>query len=301
MKNKGTILKIFSTALIILCAVVILDLMMSVGDAHEIMTQYDSVKTTRTADSSMKTIFLKEYTRTTGDITLATTMGVNKDTANSWASGNSGDSGGGTNPTGNTDVTGTITSSDITAIAKSICASYTSGLPANAECYVAGSGTYAGTPYGTVTYNSKVLAPYSSSNVYNRCCNGLSSGILFLCGVETYNNGSRINGSWPYISCDDIWNKIGTQMQPTTFGELKVGDIICIYKNGNSNDVCHVETVVKIAGDDVYIASAGSSNGIWSCASQGYCRVKPASSALSDFYNSSTSSGWGGVKGVVRP
>jgi len=296
MKKKG-LWRVFSNLILILCAIIMINLLMGFGDSKSILKSYDNIKPDSSSGLQKNLQFIEGYTRLTGDVSLALNMGYDSSVINSWNNSANGEPGG----TGDTGVTGTITSSDITAIVKSICTSYTSGFTPNAKCYVAGPVSYARTPYGTVTFDNKALAPYNTNGVYNRCCNGLASGILFLCGVETYKNGSEINKRWPYISCDDIWDKIGTQMQPTKFGDLQVGDILCVYKKGNPNDVCHVETVVKIAGDDVYIASAGSSKGIWSCASEGYSRKKSASSALSDFYNSRTSSGWGGLKGVIRP
>lgn len=295
--NKQTVFKVFGYALIFLCAIVVLDLLMSAGDAQEVLKTYDSVQVDSTAGTSKKMLFLQDYTRISGDTTLAIARGVDVDTANSWANpespGNQNGEG------GNVDVEGSITSSDITAIAKAVCTSYVGSSSSTTDLYVGGAGgTLQNTPYSNVTYNSRVLVPYTGSNgYYYRCCNGLSSAILFLCNITTYNNGSNINGNWPYISCEDIYQKIGTQISATKFGDLKVGDIICV--KGSDGKTCHVETVVKIEGTNVYIASAGSSDGIRNTATNGYHRCKDASQDLDTFYSSSGS--WYGLRGVVRP
>lgn len=295
--DKSTVFKVFGYALIILCAIVLLELMISSGDAKEVYETYDSVKVDTTSGVSKKLMFLQEYTKMTGDTTLALSRGVDQDTANKWAQPDEGNGSGGNG----SEVVGTITDTDITAIAKAICTEYVGNAGSEVNVYVASNGgPLQSTPYGNVTYNSRVLAPYLTSNgYYNRCCNGLSSGILFHCGVTTYNNGSNISGSWPYISCEDIYQRVGTQINATTFGDLQVGDIICV-KN-SSGTTGHVETVVKIENNRVYIASAGSSNGIRDCAAQGYNRIKDPSDSLDAFYNQSSSRSWHGLRGVVRP
>lgn len=93
--DKSTIFKVFGCALIILCAIVLLELMISSGDAKEVYETYDSVKVDTTSGTSKKLMFLQEYTRISGDTTLAISRGIDKDTANSWAAGHDGESEGG--------------------------------------------------------------------------------------------------------------------------------------------------------------------------------------------------------------
>lgn len=83
--NKSTVFKVFGYALIILCAIVLLELMISSGDAREVYETYDSVKVESTAGTSKKLLFLQEYTKMTGDTTLAIARGVDQNTANKWA------------------------------------------------------------------------------------------------------------------------------------------------------------------------------------------------------------------------
>ena len=90
MKNSK-LLKVFEFALIGLCAIVLLDLLMSIGDASTVIRQYDSVKPDSTAGLSKKVQFLKEYTITTGDITLAVSMGMDESTAQQWVDDNNRD------------------------------------------------------------------------------------------------------------------------------------------------------------------------------------------------------------------
>lgn len=89
--KKNTIFKIFGYALIALCAIVLIDLLTTIGDASSVLKTYDSVKPSSTSGTSKKLQFLKEYTSTSGDITLAVALGVDEGTANKWASGDTGD------------------------------------------------------------------------------------------------------------------------------------------------------------------------------------------------------------------
>lgn len=85
--SKLKILKIFLTGLLIIAGVVLLYLVISAGEAKSVLLSYDSLKTENTSGFSRKVSFLETYTRSTGDITLATSLGVDKEQAEKWKNG----------------------------------------------------------------------------------------------------------------------------------------------------------------------------------------------------------------------
>lgn len=290
------ILKIFLIFTVIMVTITSVYLMIGAGNSSGIYDTYDSVRPDSRSGFDTKLYFVQAYTLITGDTTLAKLQGLSdEDIAamatgsadiNEIVNGNMASSG-----TGIISVTGELRSDDITAASRAVCQSYITNY--SSELYVSSSSDECALkPYGVVECNGRNLSPYiTDGNVYNRCCNGLSSGILFLCGISKYNDGSNISQSWPYISCPDIWNRVGTQYHFTTFGELEVGDIICF--SG------HVETVVKKDETNVYIANAGSTRAIVSTANNGYQHYHTYDTLLTSYYTSRN--GYGNMKGVVRP
>lgn len=296
---SGVILKAIASAII----GVLLFLMVSGGGTSaSIIKAYSSLSGTRNVNEiAKKYTFVAKYTYATGDISFAQAAGFTREeaevmqTSGTLESSNSGESSASVS-----NVPSSINTDDMREMAKLVCQSYLINGQAH---YVANSGTYASTPYPTITINGIDIPPYTSSSgtVYNRCCNGLSSALLRATGITTYRTGANISAGWPYISCTDILNKVGTVMHPTTFGDLRVGDIICVQSSSDANRVAHVETVVYIDDSGVYIASAGSSDNIALCANQGWSRKRNATDRLDEKYSNRMSSGWNGVKGVVRP
>lgn len=288
--NRPNLGKPLPILMILLLGMVMIFLVTGSGSIGDVFSQYNTLTNGGKAGITPQLQFLRVYTITTGDTSLALSAGLSQDEIdNLIENGHTGDdNGGGTNPPP------TITETDITGIAMMVAQQYT----VNGVGYYVndGSDSYARTSYNSVTYNGNTAPPYSSSGVYYRCCNGLSSAILKLLGITTYNDGSNISSSWPYISCVDIYNKVGTLVNVTTAGDLEVGDIICV--KGDGRVCCHVETVVKKDNQYVYIASAGSSNGITLTAQQGYQRKFEYSKNLNSFYNSGS---WDGLAGVKRP
>lgn len=271
-------------------------LMVDIGSAADVFKQYESIKPSSSSGYSKSLTFLKTYTQTTGDISLGKTIGMTDEQMQDIT----GDDHSPTSPddvSGDSNIPGNIDKNDLRSVAKAICSSYL----INGQAYYVSSSrdTNYDVAYGSVTVEGRTLSPYSNKGVYNRCCNGLSSGILFLCGINKYNDGSNISQGWPYISCEDIYRKVGTSVGVTTAGQLRVGDIICV--TGSKGTTGHVETVVYIDGGKVYVASAGSDKGILSTAQQGYQRVFDSTQVLDNYYNQGTSSHWYGVRGVKRP
>lgn len=250
------------------------------------------------SDIDKRLSFVTSYTRQTGDITFAMSVGLTKEEAETIAIGSStGDETGYDSGVGDIVVQGNITVDDLTDLAREICKMY---LIAGRAYYVSDRGNVnSDVSYGTLTYNDIEIPPYvGSDGSYYRCCNGLSSAILKGSEITTFRDGSSI--SYPYISCTDIYNKIGTVVNVDSFGDLKVGDIICV-DAGDHSRVCHVETVVLIDSSYVYIASAGNNDGILKTAQDGYTRKFEHGERLEDFYCPQVESTWGGLKGVVRP
>lgn len=293
--RKNSLLRVVMWSTCALLIVTLIYLMLDVGSAGDVFTSYENVKPTSKSNFSKKTIFLVSYVQSTGDLSVSYVAGMTKEEMQEFV-----DSGGAPAPNmpdvSNQEISGSINIDDLTEISKAICSSYLiNGTP----YYVSkGSHTNSRMPYGNVNAFGKTLSPYVLSGVYNRCCNGLSSGILFLCGVDKYNDGSSISAKWPYISCEDIYLKVGTRVNAVTAGDLRVGDIICV--TGSNGKTCHVETVVKVSDGNVYIASAGSEKGILATAKDGYQRVFNVSKNLNEFYTYAADS-WHGLRGVKRP
>lgn len=213
--------------------------------------------------------------------------------------GDTGDGSGGGGSGIGSNAPSSIDTDDMREMAKLICQSYLIG----GKAYYVSSESHANSSvsYGTVTINGIDVPPYKSGSTYYRCCNGLSSALLKACNITNYRDGSSINGSWPYISCTDISGKIGTPINATTGADLKVGDIICVQSSGDANRSSHVETVVYVDNDYVYIASAGGDDSIANTAARGWHRKIGKTESLAVRYSNSMSSGWDGVREVVRP
>lgn len=278
--------KVFSFIIAATFIVICIYLMIGSGSSMSILKSYDAVKPDSTSGFSKQLQFVESYTRVTQDTTLAQRLGISEEDAEAMANGETIRDQGDGDSSGPTTVTGTVTDTDITAIAKAICQSYlVEGVD---KIYSSKSTDPTSTvPYNDVTYNGKTVKPYIINNHYMRCCNGLCSSISVLLGV---NVGSS---SFRYISCDDFKTSYGTSVSfdnSSTFGILKCGDVICV--SG------HVETVVKVTDDKVYIASAGKTDSIKETADKGYCREFEKTKTLSSFY----SSYWpGGVLAIRRP
>lgn len=284
--------KIFRMLIIAVFAITIMYLLVDIGNAPKILNWYAGLSGDSTSSFTKKLQFLQEYTTTTGDLSVAKQMGYTDDDIAAWSpdTGNGGANG---------EQAPLPTSGDsLLDFAKIICSSYL----INGNAYYVSSTNDAnwGVSYDTINVNGISIQPYKlSGGVYCRCCNGLSSALLRLSGKTQFRDGSNIG--YMYIGCNDFWNKVGTVVpNVSTAGQLEVGDVLCVISTKHG-DIGHVETVVAKDNKYVYIASAGSSNGISSCASIGYQRKFEFSKDLNTYYSTCDPAHWSGLKGVVRP
>lgn len=278
--------KVFSFIIATTFIVVCIYLMIGSGSSTSILKSYDAVKPDSTSGFSKQLQFVESYTRVTQDTTLAQRIGISEEDAENMANGGTSQDQGDGGSSGPTTVTGTVTETDITALAKAVCQSYLVDGVSDVYSNDRNDPT-SSTAYSDVVYDGKTVKPYVVGGYYMRCCNGLASSISVLLGV---NVGSA---SFRYISCSDFKTSYGTSVpfdSSSTFGILKCGDVICV--SG------HVETVVKVTDNKVYIASAGTSKGITDTASKGYCREFEKTKTLSSFYDANWT---GGVLAIRRP
>ena len=255
-------------------------LMLPAGNsAVETIKIYSELTSKSNGTVDKKLMFVAAYVKATGDVTIAQRLGYSQQVIDEVLQPTDpGDADPDTEYTGGGDTTveGTVTSDDITAIAKAVAEVYL----VNGEGWYTHGGTNMAqgpnawngkggriddsinyVPYGTVTYNGRNVAPYTnSSGKYLRCCNGLVSGVAYLAGASGFKDG------WCYKSCADL-GAMGTSLGNCSINDLKCGDIL--YFGG------HVAIVVKVDSNNVYIADAGSPGGILKTGTQGYAYTRP--------------------------
>lgn len=230
-----------STIILICVLVVALYLIIDTGQSGDIVAKYDAVKSDSNSSFSRSLKFLETYTKTTGNVTLAESLGLSKEDIESIMLGGStgymGD--GGVKELGD----------KYLDIASAICNNFRT--PGTSEFSYSMSRASDPKPNGwtgPVTYKGR------TTEGTHRDCSCFVSNFLYLAGLDpSYVHRTSYNfyaGSW------------GTEISVSTFNDMLPGDVICM--DG------HVAIVVAKDDEYIYFGDAGSTSLIKSTYENGY-------------------------------
>lgn len=252
-------------------------MVMGSSEYKGILSKYNSVgqvKQRGSGDGNKKLNFLTSYYSETGDLTLATAVKKNKGEDGMSQSGGSSES-----DTDNTQVDdGDITGSGDDAIEIAKAAASTFVHPSDVttvrseRCYGIGLSCYSQSKADTVSSSKYCLRGTQKELIWDgktivterRDCSALGAVILCAAGI-TNTRLSSYSKTWydgpSGFTSFDVGNK--------TFAECKLYDIL-VWRQDSGG---HVAVVIKIDGDKVYTADAGSKKAIASTAEKGYYEV----------------------------
>ena len=225
-----------------------------VGMSSKILDVYSSLSGTSRSNIKRSSGFIASYTKVTGNTSLAIAAGYSTNDVEAMLEGYSSyaeleavASSAVSSITGSS-VSAAPTSGDFMDCAKAICSKFVKSSGSYDYSQDAGS-------ISEIEFNGK------SIKTTHRDCSCLVSALRYL---------EDIDSNWAHRTSAIF--KTFSSTGATTYGQVQVGDVL--WREG------HVAMIVKIEGDIVYIADAGSTDKIKKTAENGYAYTKKTTDSI---------------------